>query len=141
VTLPNKLTLIDNMAFFHCQSLKSVTIPIGVITIHEAAFASCTSLSDVYYCGSKSDWRVITIHFGNDQLINANIHYNFHPLGDIDGDSEITNSDLVTIARYIVGLTEGNTKNAVEAYADMNGDGKVDNTDIVTVARTIVGLA
>jgi hypothetical protein len=47
----------------------------------------------------------------------------------------------VTIARYIVGLTEGDTKSAVEAYADMNSDGKVDNADIVTVARLIVGPA
>ena len=63
-----------------------------------------------------------------------------HKMGDIDGDDSVTNTDLVTIARYIVGLSDDKISVAVKNYADMNGDGNVDNLDIVTVARMIVGL-
>jgi len=60
--------------------------------------------------------------------------------GDIDGDGVLTNTDIVTIARYIVGLTDRKTSSAVVTYADSNGDHKVDNVDLVCFARIIVGL-
>ena len=59
-------------------------------------------------------------------------------LGDLDGNGNVDNADLVTLARAMVGLTE--LTDAQTAVADMNGDTNIDNSDLVTLARKIVGL-
>ena len=56
----------------------SYTIPDSVTSIGEWAFADCTSLTDVYYAGSEAQWKAISISSnGNDDLLTANIHYNY----------------------------------------------------------------
>ncbi len=46
-------------------------------SIGDFAFEGCSSLTDVYYSGSESDWEVIDIDdVFNDPLFNATIHYN-----------------------------------------------------------------
>ena len=78
VTIPDSVTLIDNGAFQGCTSLTSVTIPDSVTSIGESAFYNCTSLTDVYYAGSEAQWKAISISSnGNDDLLTANIHYNY----------------------------------------------------------------
>lgn len=47
VTLPEGLTSIGNCAFANCNSLTSVTIPTSV-TIYSGAFSDCNSLKAVY---------------------------------------------------------------------------------------------
>ena len=77
VTIPDSVTSIGEYAFFYCESLTSVTIPDGVTSIGWFAFEDCTSLTDVYYAGSEAQWKAIQISYGNDALLNANIHYNY----------------------------------------------------------------
>ena len=76
VTIPNSVTTIEYRAFFNCSSLTSVIIPDSVTTIERGAFYDCSSLKDVYYSGSKEQWKKISIGFDNDELLNATIHYN-----------------------------------------------------------------
>ena len=57
------------------MSLTSVTIPNSVISISEAAFKDCESLSDVYYAGTAEDWAKISIGIDNSKLLAANRHY------------------------------------------------------------------
>lgn len=45
-------------------------------SIGDYAFAWCYSLADVYYTGSEAEWRTIAVGRYNDELLNANIHYN-----------------------------------------------------------------
>ena len=78
VTIPDSVTSIGGIAFGNCKSLTSVTIPDSVTSIGDGAFASCTSLTDVYYAGSEAQWKAISISStGNDDLLTANIHYNY----------------------------------------------------------------
>ena len=76
VTLPESVTSIGNSAFSGCSRLTSVTIPESMTSISFAAFFSCDSLRDVYYGGSEEQWKQVDIGDGNDDLTNANIHYN-----------------------------------------------------------------
>ena len=81
VTIPGSVTRIGVGAFASCTSLTSVTIPDSVTRIGKQAFDYCTSLTDVYYAGSEAQWKAISISSdssnGNDDLLTANIHYNY----------------------------------------------------------------
>ena len=78
VTIPDSVTSIGSHAFSYCKSLTSVTIPDSVTSIGGYAFYNCKSLTDVYYAGSEAQWKAISISStGNDDLLNANIHYNY----------------------------------------------------------------
>ena len=78
VTIPDSVTSIGDGAFSYCTSLTSVTIPDSVTSIGKRAFSYCKSLTDVYYAGSEAQWKAISISStGNDDLLNANIHYNY----------------------------------------------------------------
>lgn len=76
VTIPNSVTTIDVQAFAYCTLLKSVTIPSSVTAIEYGAFDRCDRLTDVYYGGSESQWKKISIGEGNGKITNATIHYN-----------------------------------------------------------------
>ena len=75
VTVPDGTANIFAEAFSGCTSLTSVTIPDSVKHIEYAAFKDCNSLSDVYYTGSESEWKTITVDVDNYKLLSANIHY------------------------------------------------------------------
>ena len=81
MTIPDSVTSIGDSAFRYCTSLTSVTIPDSVTSIGGDAFYFCTSLTDVYYAGSEAQWKAISISSdssnGNDDLLTANIHYNY----------------------------------------------------------------
>ena len=74
--IPNNITYIGEYAFGYCESLTSITIPKKVKFIASKAFFRCDRLKDVYYEGSKEDWKNIKIEDDNDELLTANIHYN-----------------------------------------------------------------
>ena len=59
--------------------------------------------------------------------------------GDVDGDGEITNADLILVARYVVEIYN-ELKADIEKYGDMDGDGEISNADLIKVARIIVNL-
>ena len=74
VKLPSALQSIYSETFSNCTALTSVAIPKSVTEIYEKAFYYCDSLTDVYYGGSKADWKKITIKIGNEDLQNATLH-------------------------------------------------------------------
>ena len=76
ITIPNSVTSIGDGAFLECTGLTSITIPNSVTSIGDEAFWDCTGLKDVYYTGSKDEWKAISVGSYNDNLLNATIHYN-----------------------------------------------------------------
>lgn len=53
------VTSIQEMAFFYCKNLTSITIPVGVTSIGYAAFGGCENLSDITFNGTKEQWKAI----------------------------------------------------------------------------------
>ena len=53
--------------------------------------------------------------------------------GDINGDGEIDNKDVVTLFRYVSGNTDG----VDPENCDYNGDGEIDNKDVVALFRAV----
>ena len=86
VILEKGVTSIGNAAFFDCENLTSITIPVSVTAIAEQAFAK--SLKDIYYGGLESDWEnvdisgmtpldTVTIHLSDGTvLVPATINWN-----------------------------------------------------------------
>lgn len=59
-----------------CTALVSVVIPSGVTQIGCGTFSNCTSLKNVYYCGSSAQWSAVTIDSRfNTPLTNATVYY------------------------------------------------------------------
>lgn len=59
-------------------------------------------------------------------------------LGDVNGDGERTNLDVIYLARSLLGLVTLN--DSQKSAADVNGDGIVSNADVIRLARVLIGL-
>ena len=74
ITIPDGVTSIGDYAFEEC-SITSITIPNSVTSIGDRAFSECySSLTDVYYTGTKEQWNAITIGHDDGSLTSATIH-------------------------------------------------------------------
>jgi hypothetical protein len=77
VTIPSGVTEIGSYAFGDCTSLTSMTIPLSVTFIDSWAFMGCTGLTDIYYAGTKAQWKA---NVGEQALnyaqINPTVHFN-----------------------------------------------------------------
>ena len=61
ITLGKNLTAIPESAFWDCWNLKRIIIPQNVKSIGGYAFANCYELDEVFYSGTKSQWRSIQL--------------------------------------------------------------------------------
>ena len=55
--------------------------------------------------------------------------------GDVNGDGEVTNADLIRLRRYL----SGQSVSAETGNADLNGDGKVDLKDLMLLQLLLTG--
>jgi uncharacterized repeat protein (TIGR02543 family) len=60
VTIPNSVTSIGERGFRECSRLTSVTIGNGVTSIGNNAFEFCSSLKDLYFDGTQTQWNHVT---------------------------------------------------------------------------------
>lgn len=75
ITIPKGVKSIGEEAFANCDNLTTVNIAVSVASIRDSAFVGCGKLQDVYYDGTQEQWQKIQIDSGNENLINATIHF------------------------------------------------------------------
>ena len=61
IVLPPSIDRLPAGAFAGCSSLRRITIPRAVKRIPEGTFAGCRSLEDIYYEGTREEWKKIDI--------------------------------------------------------------------------------
>ena len=74
--IPDSVETVEEMAFYGCTNLVSVTVGRGVTKIGSDAFYGCSSLTDVYYEGTEEEWNNVEVLSNNECLNNAEKHYN-----------------------------------------------------------------
>jgi len=71
-------------------------------------------------------------------VVNSTVTVCSRVVGDVNGDGKITNSDVIKLARSLIGLTTLTEEQ--QLAADVNGDGKITNSDVIKLARSLIGL-
>ncbi len=125
-------------------NIKTIQIPESLTYISEGAFYGSENLTDVYYAGSKSKWEEIEICEGNEDLLNANIHFGKKDVQDVTvanipaktyGDSDFA-LDVTDNSTALGALTYESTNTDV---ATVSADGtvtvKAAGTTNITVSR------
>ena len=92
---------IESCSFDNLTDIKYVFIEDGVTGIGDNAFRGCTGLTVVFYKGSETEWKDVTIGGGNNCLTGADIRYNYVHVHTI----VIDEADPATCTE--AGLTEG----------------------------------
>jgi hypothetical protein len=146
IVIPDNVISIHSGAFYYCNSLLSIVMPNTIQSIGSHAFYMCNSLEIIYYKGSYEQWNNINIDHSsysslsndNQSIDNAKKIFNYAQeletlLGDINGDGEINNKDVVTLFRYV----SGGDKAEDESIYDYNKDDNVDNKDVVFLFRAV----
>ena len=130
ITIPNSVTSIGKYAFWYCTGLTSITIPNSVTSIGDWAFQDCTGLKDVYYTGSKDEWKAISIGECNGRLLNATIHYNW-----IDDSVLSLNRSEMTVSNNVCPYLYASIRNNSE-YEKSDLVWTSSNPNVAVVDRT-----
>ena len=130
ITIPNSVTSIGRYAFYGCTGLTSITIPNSVTSIGDEAFWNCTGLKDVYYTGSKDEWKAISVGSYNDNLLNATIHYNW-----IDDSVLSLNRSEMTVSNNVCPYLYASIRNNSE-YEKSDLVWTSSNPNVAVVDRT-----
>lgn len=115
IVIPDSTTVIEAEAFTGDTGITSVTIPAGVTSIGENAFAGCSGLQEVYYLGTPQQWNAISIGGGNETLsrvifddprfpdpyFRAYVYENF----DTDGSGVLSYAERQAVTRINVSGT------------------------------------
>ncbi len=85
ITLPEGLTEVGLMSFIGCSGLTEIHLPSTLVNIESSAFTLCKALKDVYFNGTISQWKEVSVSSGNEYLTEADIHCND---GDVPEEEE-----------------------------------------------------
>lgn len=75
IRLPKRVSEIGGGAFAYCRNLKEIIIESKWVEIGESAFYDCRSLENVFYSGTKECWDSLKVDILNQDLLEANIHF------------------------------------------------------------------
>lgn len=91
-----------------------MTIPDSV-TYVAGAFNNCIHLEDVYYSGSRSQWKKVEINMDlyhgiysgeNKYIIDSNIRFQIYEeaTGDVNADGSFTIADVIAFQKWILNV-------------------------------------
>ncbi len=91
IHIPDGVTEIKGYAFYECYNLKEIYIPSSLKIVGKYAFYDCNNtcgiLQYIYYGGSSSNWKNITIEIENELLNSAKKIYNSYGI-DLSTEEE-----------------------------------------------------
>lgn len=147
ITIPEGVMTIELGAFMDCTGLESITIPQSVESLAKYCFYGCSSLKSVTsMIVNPFEIESNVFETGNGIFTTATLYTpmgsaskyqstggwknfkKFMPIGDVNGDNAINDTDVKEETSYIMGNP---SKTFVKAAADMNGDGVINVADIV----------
>ena len=140
--IPNTVTTIGEAAFFNAP-YHYVRIPASVTAISKDAFAGCwirsvtclattpPTIDQYLFLNGSTSTLTATVPNASIALYQNAVGWNyfrtFIGLGDVDGNSELNVSDVISLINMMISSEQGVDNPA----ADFNGDGVVNITDIV----------
>ena len=134
ITIPNSVTSIGFGTFENCSNLTSITIPNSMTSIGYKAFKDCSSLKDVYYTGTKGKWEKMDIdNNGNDDLLNATIHYNSAVPSTIYSADKV--STQLTSGKLKITLNVDDNINNATVYVAFRNNGKIVDVKKATLSN------
>lgn len=142
VILPEGLKEISDLSFIGAD-FTDITIPASVTSIGSGAFADCQNLTDVYYEGTREEWKNVHVDYSgywyihNSHLWDADIHFlgDANELGDVNADGIVSVSDVVMLQKWL--LQTG--KLIKPENADVCADGVTNVLDLCALKRRVLG--
>ena len=148
IVIDEGVTYISFHNFRDCPNLTSVVLPITIINIgiDQWAFYNDKSLTDVYFRGNESQWKIVTIRTAsvpitgqtdkNDLYIkNATVHYEYDETKQPEPDApapELTVPMVDPEARTMT-LTASTDQPASAIFAVFDVNGKLLKTELATL--------
>ena len=75
ITIPDGIETIDSYTFEWCTSLEKVTVPASVKTVGHRAFENSDAISEVYYDGTVTQWKRMSIDYYSTSFKTATRYY------------------------------------------------------------------
>ena len=70
------MTAIEENAFYRCQNIREITLPLSLRQIGDYAFDNCNNLNRVYFEGTENDWNTyVVVGDGNGALQSWSLNY------------------------------------------------------------------
>ena len=100
IKIPESIEYVSEAAFINCTSLQDIYIPKSINKIGDmwyfstgGIFAGCTSIRNVYYSGTVSDWCNMSFYFAEDNPLfsGANLYINNELVVDLVIPSSVIN--------------------------------------------------
>lgn len=81
--------------FVGCENLESISLTNSVQTIGDGVFSECAKLKNVYFKGTKDDFKQINLGTENDSFTNANICFDTNTIGvQLRFENDITTAEI-----------------------------------------------
>ena len=86
ISIPSKVATIGEKAFRGCSNLTEIMIPSSVTSIGQYVFKECGKLATVFYGGTETEWKSITIDKNNSEFYGATRYYYVEIEADVPAD-------------------------------------------------------